>query len=216
MKRLSSYPFKVYAETRLKRCHFHFTQSVYKHIQSCGLQTLYGSDVVFNGELKKIMALAFVPVGDVIFTYELLITTRYFVDNEQLLEEFFNYIEKTWIGVMKRTGRGNPLYNIEIWNSYADVLGDKPRTNNNIEGWHNGFAKSVGKHHAEMAEFIDCIKLEQNKTELLMEQSNTGLEISPPNRKKYKNYDERLKNVVSNYDQADVLEYLKNVAALLL
>ena len=71
----------------------------------------------------------------------------------------------------------------------------------------------IGKHHATMAQFLTCLKLEQNFNEVLISQFNAGNDIGAPKRKKYVNYNKRIKRVVSSYDSDHVLEYLRNIAA---
>lgn len=206
---------KLFENTRIKGCHFHFGQCAFGHVKMLGLQQLYSEDILFMSAIKMLIALAFVPVEDVVYTYELLISSVYFIENEELLNEYLNYFERTWIGVRKRNiTRSEPLFAIEMWNCYDYVMNDRPRTNNVVEGWHNGFSRSVGKHHPEMGPFINCLKKEQNLNELLIEQVKSGRDVAGPRRKKYKDYDTRLKNVAISYDKDNVLEYLKNVSVL--
>lgn len=44
-------------------------------------------------------------------------------------------------------------------------------------------SKLVGKCHAEMSTFVDCLKIVQNATDCLMEQSKTGCDVSGPKKK---------------------------------
>ncbi|CAF1558049.1 unnamed protein product, partial [Adineta ricciae] len=53
-----------------KGCLFHFGQCVWKNIQHHGLQNKYQEDKSFHLNIKKLIALAFVPVLDVIKAYE--------------------------------------------------------------------------------------------------------------------------------------------------
>ena len=77
-----------FPQIRMKGCHFHFGQCLYRHFQECQLQTWYANDVEFATAIKNFIALAFVPVEDVIYAYESLILTEYYVDSEELLEDF--------------------------------------------------------------------------------------------------------------------------------
>lgn len=207
---------KLFPLTRMKGCHFHFGQCIFRHIQECGFQTVYGTDLAFSSAIKMIISLAFVPAVDVVYAYEKLIKLDYYVKNEAVLSEFLNYFEATWIGEKKRNHtRGQPLFEIKLWNSYDYVLNDLPRTNNAVEGWHNGFAQRVGKSHAEVPIMIKSLKSEQNLTDVYIEQSNSGLDIAEPRKKKYKSYDDRIKRVVLSYDRNQVVEYLKNISNLI-
>ena len=103
-----------------------------------------------------------------------------------------------------------------MWNSYQYVIDDLPRNNNAVEGWHNTFINRVGKHHTSMTGLIRTLQTEQGVNELLFEQLSFGRkDLIPENRRKYKDYDERLENVVSNYDSYDIKDYLYSASNLL-
>lgn len=54
---------------------------------------------MFSFKRKKLIALAFVPLGDIITGYELIVE-QFDDDADDLLD----YFEKTWIGERKRRG----------------------------------------------------------------------------------------------------------------
>ncbi len=58
--------------TIISGCLFHFGQCIWRHIQDCGLTKKYHDDNDFHLNVKKLIALAFVPLVDVIKAYELL------------------------------------------------------------------------------------------------------------------------------------------------
>ena len=137
----------IYPDTNIKGCYFHFRQCVYRHIQQCGLQTLYAENLEFSSAMKMLAGLAYVPVDDVVQAYEELLDTVYFVDNEELLEDFLDYFETTWIGKKRRhSHRGEPTFAIKLWNNYDYIKNDLPRTNNFVEGWNSSFNKRIGKY----------------------------------------------------------------------
>ena len=206
---------KLFPTTDIKGCNFNFNECIYKHVQSCGLQTRYAEDLEFMTSVKMLAALSFVPVQDVFYAYDSLVSSDYFIENEEILNDFLNYFESTWIGEKKRNSiRGDPLFSIQMWNCFDSVIDNLPTTNNGVEGWHNRFANIVDRYHAQMNEFINSLKMEQNTTEVLIQQFRSGREIALPKRKKFKNYDSRLKNVVQRYDRQNVLEYLRDIATL--
>ncbi|XP_029342135.1 uncharacterized protein LOC115033536 [Acyrthosiphon pisum] len=55
-----------FPQTKIQGCFFHLSQALWRHIQEYGLQTQYCYDPVFALELKKLAALAFVPIEKVI------------------------------------------------------------------------------------------------------------------------------------------------------
>ena len=45
---------------------------------------------------------------------------------------------------------------------------DGPRTNNNLEGWHNKVKKIAGKGHLNIFEMVELFKFKQASSEVLM------------------------------------------------
>jgi len=43
-----------------------------------------------------------------------------------------------------------PRYAPALWNQYGTAVAKSHRTNNVSEGWHNGLAQIVGKHHPDL------------------------------------------------------------------
>ncbi|CAF0952156.1 unnamed protein product [Brachionus calyciflorus] len=116
--------------------------------------------------------LAFVLVVFVIESFILL-------QNEIPLElqKVFSYFEDNYKGAKKRTkvpSRKNPRYEVKLWNCYERTKQGLPRTNNNLEGWHNALQSTI-KSHPQLLSLIDDFKLEQSNTENLFIKLNTGL-----------------------------------------
>lgn len=73
-------------------CLFHFGQSVWRHVQDNGLSKKYQEDDTFRINVKKLIALAFLPVNDIINGFELIAAE--FDDDDDDIENFLNYFEK--------------------------------------------------------------------------------------------------------------------------
>ena len=58
------------ARTNKKGCFFHFSQAIFRMIQSLGLQNKYKDDENFAHKVRMLVALAFVPLPDVIDAFE--------------------------------------------------------------------------------------------------------------------------------------------------
>ena len=71
---------------------FHFSQAVRQQDQTNGLSTKYREDEYFRLNVKKLIALAFVPVDDVITAFN-LVAEQFDDDTDDLID----YFEKTWI-----------------------------------------------------------------------------------------------------------------------
>ncbi len=73
---------------------FHFGQSLYRHIDDCGLKQQYISDKNLKSWVKKVIALALVPLNQVKDVYcELLVEKP---DYPQL-DEWSDYVLETYI-----------------------------------------------------------------------------------------------------------------------
>jgi hypothetical protein len=75
-------------------------QSVWRDVQSLGLQNKYINDEVFRLNVNKLIALAFVPVDDVSKAYSSMI-----IDFHHDADELLQYFEKTWVGQKKTRGK---------------------------------------------------------------------------------------------------------------
>ncbi|CAF3455257.1 unnamed protein product [Rotaria sp. Silwood1] len=100
-----------------KGCLFHFSQAVWRHVQNKGLATNYREDESFGLNIKKLIALAFVPVDEVTTAFD-LIADQLDDDTDDLLD----YFEKTWIG----TGRKKPQFDHKLWNIHDRVIAGVP------------------------------------------------------------------------------------------
>lgn len=137
--------------------------TVHLETYSIGLQTKYAQNEEFAHQLKKLIALAFVPVNNIILTYEKLIDTNFYTHNELILQPLLDYYEETWIGKRNRRGkRQNAHFPIALWNSYNRTQENLPRTNNAIEGWHHEFAVRLQAHHVTIWKFIEGLQMEQS------------------------------------------------------
>lgn len=81
---------------------FHFGQCIWRNIQNLGFKKKYQEHSSFHLKVRKLIALAFVPVLDVIKAYETMVDV--FDDDD---ETFLDYFEKTWIGEPKKRGISN-------------------------------------------------------------------------------------------------------------
>lgn len=136
----------VFPNIKQNGCHFHFAQSIWRHIQQIqGLSTKYKLDPNFALHIRMISALAFVPPNNVILAFEELLDSPFFCENEEFLNPLTNYFEDTWIG---RRGRKNvrksPCFDKMLWNCYEISKRQGAKTNNSIEGWHRGFSSLLG------------------------------------------------------------------------
>lgn len=201
---------REFPETQVKGCFFHFGQCIWRKIQACGLKQRYENDPEFALRLRMLSALAFVPIGAVTNAFESLCRDGIF--NEEMFP-VVDYFEDTWIGRPNNILiRRPPSFSHNLWNCHNLVLTNRPKTNNNLEGWHRGFQSTLNSFHPGFWLFVKAIKKEQSLNELKIEQYLSGQD-PPTKKKKYRDYAERLFRVVSGWDEnINIVEYLRAIA----
>ena len=103
----------IWPITQVKACFFHLSQSVYRKVQSLGLQSEYHDDPDFALTMRMLPALAFVPPELVGWSFQQL--TIAFPENAYPLCKYF---EENYIGFLNVNGeRNTPLYPICLWNN---------------------------------------------------------------------------------------------------
>ena len=206
---------KCFNGVEQKGCYFHFSQCLWRRIQQePGIVKRYNEDSEFALSLRQVAALAFVPVDDVLKSFELLTETEFFVENETLLQPFMDYFEDNWIGrpqSRRRQTRRKPTFDVNLWNTFAATTEDSARTNNSVEGWHRRFVALIGSHHPSLWKFIEKLKEEHAHTTFLLNQATAGTP-PPQKRRKYRDLDQRLLNVVQNFGNISLNEYLTGIS----
>ena len=196
----------VFPGVQVKGCYFHFTQNIWRKIQANGLQERYQQDVQFVEEVRMIAALAFVPENDVRRVFNDLSNNI-----DASLDVIMDYIEETYIGMVRRGQRRRPRYAYSMWGVYDRVQDNLPRTNNSVEGWHNRFNRHVGVHHADIWKIIDVIQKEEDLHRVELVHIQQGRDIGNPNPV-YQRVNERIETVVGAYGNRAALDYLRGIA----
>ncbi|XP_022162942.1 uncharacterized protein LOC111028558 [Myzus persicae] len=113
----------VFTNTKSRGCFLHFGQCLWRKIQTISdICEKYISDADFALNIKQLMALAFIPVPDVVDTFDELMSQSFFVD-EELLRPLTDYFEDTWIGRPTRQRfRWPPTFSLDLWNQYDATL----------------------------------------------------------------------------------------------
>ena len=203
--------FKVaFPNAHLRGCFFHFMQCLYRHVQLLGLSGRYVQELDFAHNIKQLGALAFVPVPDVIDSFERLILTDFFRDNEEVLP-LVDYFEETWIGVVRRGQRRSARFEIALWNCYDAVKDGLPKTNNSVEGWHNEFGSLLSANHPSIWKFIEGLQKQQSLNEMKIIQYLAGRNPDE-GRRAYRDCAQRILNIVNQYDNYSTLDYVNSLA----
>ena len=142
--------------------------------------------------IRKLLALAFIPTELISQTFQALKD-----DCPVELHALSNYFENYWIDVV----------NHKLWNMYG-----VQRRTNNLEGWHLRLNQSIGKAHANIYEFVSKLITEQRSTESLLTQIAAGSVKTHNNNIKYKQINEKIKNLTIDFSLGQKNEYLTGIA----
>lgn len=141
---------EIFPDSNIHGCNFHFAQSVWRHLQSVGLQRIYSEDSDFGLNIRLLLALPFVPENDVEYAFSKIVQSDFYIENEDSeyndsIQALLNYIESTYIGRFNRTGIRKPgLFPIELWNVYELTLNGIVVFffSHYVQYFHNSFSKS--------------------------------------------------------------------------
>jgi hypothetical protein len=138
-------------------CFFHLSQSVWRGVQSGGLEQLYRTSPEIRKNVRLMTALAFLPAELVVPTFEAI---NWMPEVAPIVSEWF---EPTYIGKVTLGHRGNPLFPISEWNVYQRTLDGLSRTTNICEAYHNALQIIIGKDHPtvyvllmELKDYLRC------------------------------------------------------------
>ncbi len=102
-------------------CLFHFSQCISRQIQSKGLSTKYQEDEDFYLDVKRLIALAFVPVVDIVKRFDLIAG-----EFDDAAEDFIEYFEKVRIGEPKRRDKSRLRIFLSLLTSTKELVEKSP------------------------------------------------------------------------------------------
>jgi hypothetical protein len=139
--------FKLhFPNASVKGCMFHYGQCIWKNVNLNGFKTKYSKDESFKMFVKKLIALAVVPIEYVIEACN-LIKDKLPSNGLTAARKIFAYFQRTWL---------NGNFPIDLWN-HSSTTG--PRTNNHVEGFHNKFNKYIKSPHPHLYKLINVFKV---------------------------------------------------------
>ena len=204
-----------YPAAQQRGCFFHFSQSVWRHIQQDSvLLHEYREKPDFALQMKMLAALAFLPPEKVPTSYDKLVGSSFFEENYEILRQFLNYFESTWISSFnRRRERQPPIFAVALWNCRQSVLDGLGKTNNACEGFNRAINSMLGAAHPTIFKLLDCLKKQQELTRAKIERIFGG-GAEDVGRDKYKESADRLKKIVEEYEYKDetLLDHLRGVA----
>lgn len=116
---------KFLPDSTVHGCFFHLCQSVWRHIQSVGLQERYVSDAQFAVNVRQLLALAFVPPEDIVRFFNDMCATEFWMEKDDdedsmKLQKVLHYFECTYIGELTRLGKRRTVqFPPTMWSVYT-------------------------------------------------------------------------------------------------
>ena len=180
-----------------------------RRVKENRLHALYGDLNPFRINVNTICSLAFVPPRDVGRAFDLLCLQ--FGDVGMKEQVILKYFERTYVGEVRGGVRAPPLFKHSLWNVYDRVINDLTRTTNEVEGWDNGFNRSVGQCHANVRKSFSRLLNEHAAMHLRIGQAAAGVPASQPSRV-YRQLNQQVKNIVHDYPNPNTIQYLRSLS----
>ena len=186
---------KIFPDCSITLCYYHFQESLFSWLSSNGMKSRHQTDINFRFCVNLFGVMAFVPLKKLDTAYEsLLQKCDNLLPGDSDLLRFKKYFEKSFMGRKKDGQMKNPKYTREMWNQYKNVLKNDPRTNNNIEGWHNALNHIHGGSHPTVFKFVKIIKEDMERSRLKVLEVSSGNALKPK-RQTYKQLDSKIFNI---------------------
>nr|XP_021003896.2 uncharacterized protein LOC107456493 [Parasteatoda tepidariorum] len=165
---------------KIKGCHFHYSQSIWRKVQELGLVSHYINTAEIRQFIRRLMAMPFVPLGQVDEAFFISVAE---VTWTAPITDLISYFTDTWL-------EEEALFTVDIWNHFS--TDDNIRTNNNVEGWHSKLQKSGMSPKPNVYIFVNKMKEieEENIAERRM--LLCGSENPPQQKAVYKKVNDRL------------------------
>ena len=195
----------VLDDVLLLTCLWRVTTSLSGFIVSVGLMPKYRLDDALKLRVKKLAALAFIPVSDLVATFESL-STSFLNDELRLLA----YFENTWIGQPVGGRRLPPLFPHHMWNVRDRSGTGSSRTTNALEAFHHTFNSLLTCQHPTIWKLLESLESHQNLSRSTIFKIGRGDSFRPSVQERRRN--ERIQNLVASYTQATADDLLRGIA----
>lgn len=149
----------LFVGVKINGCIFHYSQSLFRKIQKCGLQKKCMNLQIYKNAFRMFLNLAFFPIYEIDQAYKHIIEQLKKLHVYDEFEEFVAYFENTYIGAKKVTKEhcNSPIYHVDFWNSYDRIIYKLPRTINGLESWHRTLNLRMFRPHPNLARFLTVL-----------------------------------------------------------
>jgi len=167
-------------------CLFHYTQSIFRHVQSLGLQVQYNTDMPPGTRkwVRRLMGLPLVPSLRIQQVYTAIVAQA---PNLPECNAMHQYVYRTYVDP------NHALFPCATWN----VFGLDNRTINMCEGFHLALKQVVMVKHPSLFRLIESLQSIEASNERVLAQLALG--AAPKKRKaKYVAVNEAIKRLADN------------------
>lgn len=202
-------------------CYFHFGQNIWRKVQEVGLQSEYAKNADFALQIRLLIALAYVPPESVFESYEELIDTEFYAEDtvskhSEAIKALLAYFQNTYVYRVSRKGtQEKAMYEPSIWNVHSVTTAGSPRTNNQVEGWHNKIAKACGTTHKDIFKFLIGLRKEQCDTEHTISRVGAG-NVPAARKPQYIASEKKILKIVNKFNNdvfdGNYLPFLTSIA----
>lgn len=198
---------RVFPDAVVTGCYFHLGQSVWRRIASLGLKEAYTTNPVIRKYTRILLALAFLPPREIANGFGDILDQE---DFPRELEPVFDYFEDTYIGRPVRNRRRAPTFATCMWSVRERHEQGLPRTNNQLEAWHNAFQGGIQCSHPTLFKFIKYLQEEQALVERNITQIRQGRDLTT-RLKRYQALNRRLTRIIEHPPPTPI-EFLNAIA----
>ncbi|XP_041369639.1 uncharacterized protein LOC121383615 [Gigantopelta aegis] len=160
---------REFPNAEVKGCYFHYCQALWRKVQNLGLAVQYKEDPPVQQWIRRAARLALLPLNEV---QDAWIEAMDSTPNVPRAQEFNDYMIVNWIDYDAR-------FPLPLWNHHET---NGPRTNNNLEGFHNRLNKAMPHYQPNIYRFVDIIKKIEFADRAKISQIDFG--AAPPSRKR--------------------------------
>lgn len=213
---------EIFPDAKISGCQFHFHKNLVHQLGQKGCLVEYNNSPEFQQLVQLMQTLAFVPADDVVKVWENVIEPFMYRHQDLItptMDEFIDYFLATYVGKVGRNRRrGNPKIPFSMWTKFQVVVDQVPCTNNSVEAWNGAWNRSTPPN-ASVWTILDGFVREEGFMNVKLHEArqlgSPGSQSNNSRRLMTKQKEERLRNIVSQYNSMDSYTYLKEVGAII-
>ncbi|CAF4835054.1 unnamed protein product, partial [Rotaria sp. Silwood1] len=192
----------IFPHALVKGCHFHYAQNIWKKVKKSNLVTLSKEENICR-QIANIVALPLIPPNEVYNSTEKIIDEL--CDYDSKLYKLTDYVLKNYID--------DARFSLHMWNHF-DTIGERPRTNNHLEGYHRQLNARV-RTHPDLWTWFNEVKSSGESVICRYELEQAQKRTTRPRKAKYTQDDNKLMLAKTKYIQDEDFDaYQKTLRAV--